>query len=255
MAHSNLSNYYQRLILFAIILTPFAPIYGQQHKDLGVGTFTLKYFYYPNKAPTMDTLKNVILKRIIYVKHGKYLTRQIPNSNVLKIDSTQRLDVVEDRSVKSTMRIKLSYPTFLTNLDKETFYMYYESTKNHFYFQDTLDNHPESIYPRTPSKADKIIYPSLKEFVIAGKSCMQGLAITGKDTSSFYYTKDNIDFESPIRIEGVIKPILGINSKYQNGELGGLFIVFIKKEELPDSTFTLPQTSKRTTKENLLLLN
>lgn len=240
------------------ILSLFVPIstYAQAQKDLGVGTFTLQYFFYPNHVLSNDSTKNILLKRIYHIKHQSVIIKTIGPSEKIQKDIIDISSEDKDIEVRSKMEAKALYPTYLADYKNNVYFMFFEHTKKSFYYQDSLKNHPEDLYNPKISNIDQPIIINGGEINIAGKRCLSALAVTGTDTTKFYYTEEKLRFVSPLNIiPGVKNPILGIQTLQKDGKAFGLFIINIKDEELPNDTFSVPSTARLKTWDEVMDLS
>ncbi|MDQ0640193.1 hypothetical protein QF042_003758 [Pedobacter sp. W3I1] len=242
------------------ILSLFLPIstYAQEQKDLGVGTFTLQYFYYPNHVFSNDSTNNILLKRIYHIKHHRVIIKTIGPLETIQKDTVEVSSEDKDMEVKSKMEAKALYPIYLADYKNKDYFMFFEHTKKTFYYRDSLKNHPEDLYSPKASNIVKPIIINIKggEINIAGKRCLTALAVTGTDTTKFYYTEEKLKFVSPLNIiPGVKNPILGIQTLQKDGRAFGLFIINIKDEELPNDTFTVPSTARLKTWDEVMYLS
>lgn len=250
-----------KIISLLLFLCTAVCTYGQEQKDLGTGTFTLQYFYYPNSAFSNDSTKNILLKRIYQIKHSKVIIKTIAPLEKIHQDSTGEISTNNEIDVKSGITAKGVYPTYLADYKNKEYFMYFENTKNTYYYKDSLKNHPEDLYnPKVKNNAinNRPIIADIKggEITIAGQRCLAALAINGTDTTKFYYTKAKLKFVSPLNIiPGVKNPILGIQSVQKNGKAFGLFIINIQEEELPDDTFRIPATAQLKTWSQVMELS
>nr|WP_276898153.1 hypothetical protein [Pedobacter kyonggii] len=242
-----------------VIISLFLSIrtHGQEKKDLGIGTFTFQWSHYPNRVFSDDSTRNILAKRVYYIRHTKVIMKTIGPSEELKKDTVQIISEENDLSVKSKVVAKAIYPTYLADYNSQKYFMYFENTKKLFYFQDSLKKHPEDLYnPKVNNpERPKIINISGSDITIAGKHCLAAFAIRGNDTTKFYYTKEKLKFVSPLNtIPGVENPILGIQTLQKDGNAFGLFIINIKDEELPDDIFTIPTTARFKTWDEIITL-
>lgn len=242
-----------------VVLSVFVSVhaYGQQHKDLGVGTFTLQWFYYPNSVFSTDSTSNILLKRLYHIKHSRVIMKTIGPPEKVQKDTVERISRDNELTLKSKMSAKAVYPTYLADYNKQEYYMYFDDTKRLFYYRDSLKNHPEDLYNSKVSNNDKTTIVNIKdkEINIAGKHCLTALAISGTDTTKFYYTEEKLNFISPLKIHGVSNPILGIQTLQKDGKAFGLFITYIKEEELPNDEFTIPATARLKTWSEIMTLS
>jgi hypothetical protein len=219
--------------------------YGQAQKDLGVGTFTLQYFYYPNQVFSNDSTKNILLKRIYHIKHHSVIIKTIGPLEKIQKNTIDISSEDKGMEVKSKMEAKALYPTYLADYKNNVYFMFFEHNKKSFYYRDSLKNHPEDLYNPKISNIDQPIIIKNGEINIAGKRCLSALAVTGTDTTKFYYTEEKLKFVSPLNIiPGVKNQILGIQTLQKDGKAFGLFIINIKDEELPNDTFMVPSTAR-----------
>lgn len=244
------------LCLFASICT-----YGQKQKDLGIGTLTLQYFYYPNGIFSNDSTKNILLKRVYQIKHTRVIIKTIAPPKKIRQETTVAISKNHEVGAKSEMVAKAVYPTYLADYKNNEYFMYFENTKTKYYYKDSLKNHPEDLYnPKVNSNAidnRRIITEIIGgEITIAGKRCLAALAINGVDTTKFYYTKEVLKFVSPLNvIPGVNNSILGIQVLQKDRKAFGLFVINIQEEELPDDTFLIPATAQFKTWSEVMELN
>lgn len=214
-----------------------------------------------------DTTSNIILKRNYYIKHSKVIVKTIGPPAKEKRDTISNIYQDGDLQIKSQMSAKALYPTYLADYKNEQYFMFFDDTKDKFYLQDSLKNHPEDIYnPKKVAdrKAPVITVDEKLTYQIAGKKCFKGYSISGSDTSTFYFTKEKLNFVSPLNpFAGVdykeklkfISPlnpftvvdysVLGVRLKQPDGSIYGLFIVNIKDEEMPDAFFKIPATAQQ----------
>jgi len=252
-----------KIKITSVILSLFVSIctYGQEQKDLGVGTFTLQYFYYPNSVFSNDSTKNIFLKRVYQVKHSRVIIKTISPPEKIQQDTSEAISKNHEMDVKSQMVAKAVYPIYLADYKSKEYFMYFENTKKAYYYKDSLKNHPEDLYnPKVSSNAanntQRITEIKGGEIIIAGKHCLTALAINGADTVKFYYTKETLKFLSPLNIiPGVNESILGIQTLQKDGKAFGLFIINVKDEESPDDMFLIPATAQFKTWSDIMTLS
>lgn len=237
------------IIIFALFCS--LTTYAQEQKDLGVGTFSLTYSFYPKGVMPTDTTSNIILKRNYYIKHSKVIVKTIGPPAKEKRDTISNIYQDGDLQIKSQMSAKVLYPTYLADYKNQQYFMFFDDTKDKFYLQDSLKNHPEDIYnPKKVAdrKAPVITVDEKVTYQIAGKKCFKGYSTSGSDTSTFYFTKEKLNFVSPLNPFAVIDySVLGVRLKQPDGSIYGLFIVNIKDEEMPDAFFKIPATAQQKT--------
>lgn len=259
----SINNLLVKIKITLVILSLFTSFctYGQEQKDLGIGTFTLQYFYYPNSVFSNDSTKNILLKRIYQIKHLKVIIKTIAPPEKIQQYTSGEISKNNEVDVKSEIVAKGVYPTYLADYQNKEYFMYFENTKSTYYYKDSLKNHPEDLYnPKVKNNAinNRPVITDIKDgkITIAGKRCLAALAIIGTDTTKFYYTEEKLKFVSPLNIiPGVKDPILGIQSVQKDGKAFGLFIINIQEEELSDDTFRIPATAQLKTWSKVMELN
>lgn len=246
------------MLLMSVLLFTSIYTYGQERRDLGAGTFTLTYFLYQNGVFSNDSTKNVLLKRIYYIKHYKTVIKTVGPPEHNKEKASENAYKNKEVEVRSNMTAKALYPTYLTDYLNKEYFMFFEETKKWFYYKDSLKNHPEDLYKISISDISKptIINIKGRKIIIAGKSCSTALSIRGTDTTKFYYTEEKLKFLSPLNIiKGFDKDILGIQTRQKDGNAFGLFLTQISDQEEPNDKFVVPSTAKLKTFTEIMDLN
>lgn len=242
--------------IFVLLFFPSSPSHAQAQKDLGVGTFTLQYFYYPDGLFSNDSTANILLKRIYYIKHSKVLVKTIgPPKKTIKQDTSTIVSKNNDGEISTQMSAKALYPIYLSDYKDKRYFMYFENTKMKYFFQDSLKNHPEDLYKPKIDQADKktsLLVHEKEKYMIAGKPCLRAELATDGDTAIIYFTKEKIKFISPLNMPGVIGSILGFYAKQKDGNVFGIFITHIKDEEMPDHLFEIERTAQQRTSNEVM---
>lgn len=232
------------------------PSHVQAQKDLGVGTFTLQYFYYPDGSFSNDSTANILLKRIYYIKHSKVLIKTIgPTKKTIRQDTSTNASQINDLEIKTQMSARVLYPTYLSDYKEKMYFMFFENTKMKYFFQDSLKNHPEDLYKPKIYQADKkpsLIVNENEKYTIAGKPCLKAEVIVEGDKLTIYFTKEKLKFVSPLNILSVTDSILGFYTKQKDGKAFGVFITHIKDEEMPDTLFEIEKTAQKRTSNEVM---